>query len=367
MIPDYEKFKIVEAFKACENYSKVSKRFGVSRRCVKRWVQRFNDTGSVHALCSTGMKSALDAEAANAALEMLKGGKFSGSREIANELHKLGKTQGDTPVHRTTVVRHAKKLAAESGQPIRPVRTRPKKKLKDANTAKRLQFCMAVKKMNKKLWAFSDRVRLHNLYPGVHVERVRWCEKGQDREELMANSPDAFNMHGAITYFGATTPHSVAGTTGEKHEFLNQKGNPAKSITMAQYKSVLHDTLLPQCNAMFAANGISNWYFQQDNDPSHPKAAQQEIAAWNAAHPGQTITLHPNWPPNSPDLNLIENVWAYVKAKVGKVGPLKMADFKKCIIDALKNIPRAMIRNLYASMEDRIKACIENEGGKTKY
>ena len=367
MIPDYEKFKIVEAFKACENYSKVSKRFGVSRRCVKRWVQRFNDPGYVHALCSTGRKSALDAEAANAALEMLKGGKFSGSREIANELHKLGKTQGDTPVHGTTVVRRAKKLAAESGQPIRPVRTRPKKKLKDANTAKRLQFCMAVKKMNKKLWAFSDRVRLHNLYPGVHVERVRWCEKGQDREELMANNPDAFNMYGAITYFGATTPHSVAGTTGEKHEFLNQKGKPAKSITMAQYKSVLHDTLLPQCNAMFAANGISNWYFQQDNDPSHPKAAQQEIAAWNAAHPGQTITLLPNWPPNSPDLNLIENVWAYVKAKVAKVGPLKMADFKKCIIDALKNIPKTMIRNLYASMEDRIKACIESEGGKTKH
>jgi len=66
-------------------------------------------------------------------------------------------------------------------------------------------------------------------------------------------------------------------------------------------------------------------------------------------------------------LNLIENVWAYVKAQVEKAGPLKMADFKQCIIDTLKNIPKPMIKNLYASMEDRIKACIENEGRKTKY
>lgn len=367
MISEYEKFQIVEAFKACGNYSKVSKRFSVSRKCVRRWVQRFNDTGSVHALCSTGRKAVLDADATNVALEMLKGGAFSGSHEVAKELHKLGKTQGDTPVHRTTVVRHAKKLAAELGQPIRPVRSRPKKKLKDANAAKRVQFCLAVKKMNKKLWAFSDRVRLHNRYPGVHIERVRWCEKGQDREEFMANNPSAYNMYAALTCFGVTTPHSVAGTTGEKHEFLNQKGKPAKSITMAQYKSVLHDTLLPQCNAMFAANGISNWYFQQDNDPSHPKAAKQEIKAWDAAHPGQAITLIENWPPNSPDLNLIENVWAYVKAKVEKAGPLNMADFKQCILNTLKNIPKSMIRNLYASMDDRIKACIENEGRKTKY
>jgi len=367
MIPDYEKCKIVEAYKACENYSKVSKQFGVSRKCVRRWVHRYNDAGSVHALCSTGRKKALGADAANAALEMLKGGKFSGSSEVAKELHKLGKTQGDIPVHRTTVVRYAKKRAVELGQPIRPVRTRPKKKLKDANVQKRLHFCHSVKRMNKKLWAFSDRVKLHNRYPGVHIERVKWCEKGKDMEEFMANNPDAFNMYAAITYFGATTPHSVAGTTGEKHEFFNQKGKPAKSITMAQYMSVLHDTLLPECNAMFAANGISRWYFQQDNDPSHPKAARQEIKAWNEAHPGQTITMLENWPPNSPDLNLIENVWAYVKAQVEKAGPLKMADFKQCIIDTLKNIPKPMIKNLYASMEDRIKACIENEGRKTKY
>jgi hypothetical protein len=49
------------------------------------------------------------------------------------------------------------------------------------------------------------------------------------------------------------------------------------------------------------------WFFQQDNDPAH-RLASSYLKAWNAKH-ASSVQLLKNWPPNSPGLNLIENIW----------------------------------------------------------
>lgn len=61
--------------------------------------------------------------------------------------------------------------------------------------------------------------------------------------------------------------------------------------------------------------GADNWVFQQDNAPSHTskvtKAALSELA----------IKVLDDWPPYSPDLNIIETVWAIMKARIEKKKP----------------------------------------------
>ena len=118
---------------------------------------------------------------------------------------------------------------------------------------------------------------------------------------------------------------------------------------------------------LFNQKGISNWVFQQDNDPTHKKASKAAIQAWNQAHLGQAITLLADWPPNIPDLNLIENVWAWAQRKVDATGCKTFEEFEKCVITTMKNVPSSMLKNLYASMRERVRLCQAANGGKTRY
>lgn len=73
------------------------------------------------------------------------------------------------------------------------------------------------------------------------------------------------------------------------------------------------------------------------------------------------------WPPNSPDLNPIENVWAWVNQKVRKRGCSSFKEFQAEVLNTLQNIPKAFITNLYASMPRRISKVLEQKGGKIGY
>ena len=79
------------------------------------------------------------------------------------------------------------------------------------------------------------------------------------------------------------------------------------------------------------------------------------------------MSLLSGWPGNSPDLNCIENLWAWAQAKVNSKGCKTIEEFKKCVMKTLQNVPRKLLEGLVGSMTKRMHACIENNGGKTKY
>jgi hypothetical protein len=90
------------------------------------------------------------------------------------------------------------------------------------------------------------------------------------------------------------------------------------------------------------------------------------VQAYNTAH-GSSITVLPNWPPSSPDLNPIENVWAIVQARVNRRGPETFEDFKAAVIQELKGLSQQTISKLYASMKGRIHAVLSRGGNRTGY
>jgi hypothetical protein len=112
---------------------------------------------------------------------------------------------------------------------------------------------------------------------------------------------------------------------------------------------------------------MSTWVLQQDNDPTHKKASQIAVGLWNTKYHGSTVKLTKFWPPNSPDLSPIENVWAWVQTKVDKVGCQNFKELKACVFETLKKVPRRMLNNLFRSMKDRLKECKDKKGEKTKY
>ena len=72
------------------------------------------------------------------------------------------------------------------------------------------------------------------------------------------------------------------------------------------------------------------------------------------------------WPAHSPDLNPIENVWAYVKRQLGAM-QLQFEDLEQTVTEIWDKIPQEFIDNLYKSMPKRVEACLKNKGYPTQY
>ena len=75
------------------------------------------------------------------------------------------------------------------------------------------------------------------------------------------------------------------------------------------------------------------------------------------------------WPPQSPDLNPIENLWAYFDFVIGDRSMMFRAQMWKLLEKTWEKIAndRELLRNLVDSMPRRIDAVLKAEGGPTKY
>lgn len=73
------------------------------------------------------------------------------------------------------------------------------------------------------------------------------------------------------------------------------------------------------------------------------------------------------WPSNSPDLNPIENLFAWMKRYVEDKGPTNENELLEAIEDAFKNIPDAHLKNLMDSMKTRMEDSVAKQGARINY
>lgn len=146
---------------------------------------------------------------------------------------------------------------------------------------------------------------------------------------------------------------------------MNKKGAQSKNITAAEYRDVVAKTLLPEGRRLFSGAGVSTWVLQQDNDPTH-KVAGGVVMEYNKKNASSISLLH-GWPPTSPDLSLIENVWAFLDAKMDSLGLKTFAEYKGALVREASAVPKEVCQNLFAGMHKRLQSCMERGGQKTMH
>ena len=74
-----------------------------------------------------------------------------------------------------------------------------------------------------------------------------------------------------------------------------------------------------------------------------------------------------DWPPQYPDINVIENLWAILKSQILKRHPRSLEDLWLFAQEEWEAIPDDVIKYLYASIPRRIHAIMKSKGLHTKH
>ena len=126
-----------------------------------------------------------------------------------------------------------------------------------------------------------------------------------------------------------------------------------KSINSDEYIKILEKNLF---NSIYLGERL-----QQDNAPAH-----NSEKTWTFFNESGLNVLE-NWPPQSPDLNIIENIWSILKRKVMARNPKTIENLWQFSYEEFHRIPNEKIERLYDSIPRRLRAVIISKGGPTKY
>ena len=160
--------------------------------------------------------------------------------------------------------------------------------------------------------------------------------------------------------------------------FLGNKLGPIVSIEGSinsdKYTSLLREYLFPYLDAL-AADGIAGITFQQDNASPHVCTKSRAFFQATAAEHG--FIVRDDWPPYSPDMNLIENLWAHVKLEIYWRYPDTVElhgspqYIRQCITERVHEvwweIGKEVLDALVDSMSEHIEELIETRGWYTRY
>lgn len=234
-----------------------------------------------------------------------------------------------------------KKLVPVSYHPVRLflksvgdfVKPQLKSQISEVNREKRLKYCLGHKNFNFRRVLFTDESIFQLNSNNQKVFKLKG-KKAPEKAKLNPNYK--IMVWGGISYSGKTSLFIVTGKLkGDGYiKLLKQRRREMK--------------------ALFAKRKI--WYFQQDGAPCHrPMKVKKYIKNWLT----KKILPHP---PQSPDLNPIELIWAQMKTLVEKKKPRSKAQLSQAIIDSWDQISIETIRKCIDNIYKKIDRIIELDG-----
>ena len=124
-------------------------------------------------------------------------------------------------------------------------------------------------------------------------------------------------------------------------------------MNSVSYQAILSKGLFDVCDR--------ETIFMQDGAPCHRSKSTVQYLENN------NICYISDWPAQSPDLNIIENLWSILKLRISKLNPTSTDHLWHLCKSEWAKISNEEIERLYNSIPRRIASILKANGLNTKY
>jgi len=295
---------------------------------VTRWVHRWQETRSLGDAERSGRPHLVDEETSLAIDDYSCAHPTAVPKEIKGVLHLI--------VSARTIRRELNSVGLLSHV------QREEHELTEFDIARRLAFAHKYKDKSEDWWAhvfFSDETHFYLGHAGrVYVQ----CPVGASRKpEYMHAQPQ---LKGKVSLWGCICAEGLG------HAELY-----AGDLDSTRYRDILRHSLIKSMRAFYPDGP---WLFQQDNVRFHTTPETIDFLH------GKGATHLDEWPPWSPDLNPIENLWNVLKARVSARYPQSLEELEAAIREEHAAIDLPF---LCRSMPRRLQLVIDYEGHTIPY
>ena len=166
-----------------------------------------------------------------------------------------------------------------------------------------------------------------------------WTKSGKKRVAPTTKHAPKINVWAGFSSMG-TFPLCVFTTNMDSLKFIE----------------ILEGHLLEQAKVFHQ----DDWRLVMDNDPKHTSKIVRAFIDKN-------VPMQLPWPSQSPDLNPIENLFAWVKRELIKKGPRTISELKRMLEDTWSGISSEFLQPYCQSMPERCKMVIASEGFPINY
>lgn len=173
-----------------------------------------------------------------------------------------------------------------------------------------------------------------------------WVQRPEDAAYL-----DPYMVHRPASHEKVSIWAGFSATGVTRVHIIDGNLNAAKLV------EILSEELRHYANRVW---GQREWYLLQDNSPIHQS---HEVKDWLDS---KNVARF-DFPSYSPDLNPMENLWAWLKRELDHEFYANVSELRSAISKTWNNIPVDILFALVKSMPDRLEAVRVQRGFKTKY
>lgn len=239
-----------------------------------------------------------------------------------------------------TVRNYVKKLGFRSRTAVR------KPYVSSVNRRKRVIFARQYLNKNMRFWKrviFSYECKFNIKMSDGRIKIWRECNTSLQKRNLQ---PSFKHGGGSLMVWGCFGANGV----GKLH-FIDG------IMTARQYIDILKKNLRKSAKKLGCKK---KFIFQQDNDPKHTALDTRLWILYNCPNYLKT-------PPQSPDINPIENLWSIFKKQLKHHQIRNREHLKKVLKSEWKKISPNLTKKLVESMPKRLSAVLRQRGYPTKY